>query len=141
MNVFGSRLEKASSLVAQLRELECADHLEPADVHLIVAQDGTAQWSANIPCCQGFRDAVQRTLELHNDVLQNRKRVVHVRRQSGAIPDMELVSAAAAVAGEVYCSAHEQHVSLKNFVQGSALISGCCGAALDEAEQRLLHLQ
>jgi hypothetical protein len=66
MKVLGSHLERAISLVRQLQRLECASHSDRADVHLIVAQDGSVQCSPNIVCCHEFASTVRDVVEAHN---------------------------------------------------------------------------
>ena len=66
MKVEGTHLERVPSLVRNLEELECSERFDLADVRLIVAEDGSVQWSPNIPCCEELRATVRETIEAHN---------------------------------------------------------------------------
>jgi hypothetical protein len=66
MKVLGHHLERADSLVRQLEEMECDEHSDLADVHLIIAQDGSVQGQPNVVCCEQFRAAVRNAIDAHN---------------------------------------------------------------------------
>ncbi len=71
MNVDGTHLERAPSLVRNLKELECSEHFDLADIHLIVAEDGSVQSQHAIHCCEKFRATVQEAIDAHNDAVRN----------------------------------------------------------------------
>ncbi len=66
MKVLGSQLERANGLVRQLEQSECGDHSDLPEVHLIVAQDGSVQYSLNVVCCEQFRSTIREAVEVHN---------------------------------------------------------------------------
>jgi hypothetical protein len=72
VKVDGSHLERAPSLVSNLRELECSEHFDLADVYLIVAEDGSVQSQPAIHCCAEFRATVQETIDAHNEAVRRR---------------------------------------------------------------------
>jgi hypothetical protein len=72
VNVHGTHLERAPSLVRTLKELECSEHSDLADIHLIVAEDGSVQSQHAVHCCTKFRAKVQETLDAHNEAVRRK---------------------------------------------------------------------
>jgi len=70
VKVAGTHLERADTLVRELKSMECESHYEDADVHLIVAQDGSVQASPSVLCCEPFRTKVRTGIEEHNSKLR-----------------------------------------------------------------------
>jgi hypothetical protein len=70
VNVDGTHLERAPSLVRDLKGLECDDHFELADVYLIVAEDGSVQAQHAVHCCVKFRATAQKTIDDHNEAIR-----------------------------------------------------------------------
>jgi hypothetical protein len=73
VQVEGRHLEREPPLVRNLRQLECSDHTELADVYLIVSEDGSIQMpNFGIHCCDKFRAAAKATIDAHNEAVRRR---------------------------------------------------------------------
>jgi hypothetical protein len=70
MNVVGAHLERSNALVRQLDQLECVEHNQLPEVHLIVAQNGSVQYSLDVTCCDHFRSNVRDVIDRHNAPLR-----------------------------------------------------------------------